>query len=88
MPGAFLDRRTMQGYQRIKALDLLTEITDVDYEDIVTYDDFGLEAWLYELGYDWDADKNKWVEYAPPPVFGESPLVATDTDFGPLFIAL
>lgn len=46
-------------YQRILAVDLLEAETEVPKEQIEQYQDYELEAWLYELGFEWDG--NRWV---------------------------
>lgn len=47
-------------YQRILAIDLLEAETDVPREEIEEYQDYELEAWLYELGFEWDG--RKWMD--------------------------
>mgnify|MGYP003494968782 CR=1 FL=1 len=46
-------------YQRILAIDLLEAETEVPKDEIEKYEDWELEAWLYELGFDWNG--RKWV---------------------------
>ena len=44
----------MDDFQRREAIEMLIAQTDVDEEEIEEYDDFGFEAWLNELGYEWN----------------------------------
>ena len=44
----------MDDFQRSEAIEMLLAQTEVDEEEIEEYDDFGLEAWLGELGYEWN----------------------------------
>lgn len=44
----------MTDFQRAEAIDLLDAQTDVPLEEIEEYTDFELEAWLNELGYEWN----------------------------------
>lgn len=50
----------MTQYQRILAIDLLEAETVVPREEIEEYADWELEAWLYELGFDWNG--RRWVQ--------------------------
>ncbi len=43
----------MTPYQQQEAIDLLCAITEVDPDEIEEYEDYALEAWLGELGYEW-----------------------------------
>lgn len=49
----------MSTYQRIQAIDLLLSETEVPESEIEKYKDYELEAWLDELGFEWDGQK--WV---------------------------
>ena len=51
----------MTQFQRGQAIDILLDQTDVLEAEIEQRDDMALEAWLYELGYDWDAEEQAWV---------------------------
>ncbi len=78
----------MTPYQRQEAIDLLCELTDAGQDEIESCDDFGLEAWLYELGFDWHANAGMfgaWKPYNPPPVFAPVAVHVESADFGPLF---
>lgn len=44
----------MTNFQRAEAIDLLAAETDVPLAEIEGYNDFELEAWLWELGYEWN----------------------------------
>lgn len=79
----------MQAIQRSEAIDLLLTITEVSERTIEGFQDYALEAWLGELGYEWDPDvgvAGAWLPMRePPPAFGSIRMVDTSTDFGPLF---
>ena len=49
----------MTTYQRILAIDLLLAETEVPEGEINATQDYQLEAWLNELGFEWDG--TKWV---------------------------
>ena len=51
----------MTQFQRGQAIDILLDQTDVLEAEIEQHDDMALEAWLYELGYDWDPKEGAWV---------------------------
>ncbi len=51
----------MTQFQRGQAIDILLDQTDALEAEIEQQDDLALEAWLYELGYDWDSDEQAWV---------------------------
>lgn len=51
----------MTTFQRGQAIEILLDQTDVLEAEIEQHDDFAIEAWLYELGYDWDAERLAWV---------------------------
>jgi len=51
----------MTQFQRGQAIDILLDQTDVLEAEIEQHDDMAFEAWLYELGYDWDSDEQAWV---------------------------
>lgn len=44
----------MEDYQRSEAIDMLIAKTEVNAEEIEEYEDYELEAWLGELGYEWN----------------------------------
>ena len=79
----------MQPIQRSEAIDLLLTITEVSEDIIDGYKDYVVEAWLGELGYEWDPNAGvvgAWVPMRePPPVFGSIQITDTGSDFGPLF---
>jgi hypothetical protein len=80
----------MNDYQRQEAIDLLCNITEgIDPGEIESYDDFGLEAWLGELGFEWDEDASMFGAWKPikepPPAFAPVAVPVTLDDFGPLF---
>jgi hypothetical protein len=79
----------MDDYQRGEAVDLLITITDVDPDEIEEYEDHALEAWLGELGFEWNPDTGvagAWVPMRePPPVFGSIQRPNEPEDLGPLF---
>lgn len=57
----------MDDWQRGEAIRLLLEITGVPEEEIEEYEDYALEAWCNELGYEWDETSGiigagAWVE--------------------------
>ena len=47
----------MTTYQRILAIDLLLAETEVLESEIDAAQDYQLEAWLNELGFEWDGTK-------------------------------
>lgn len=47
----------MTTYQRILAIDLLLAETEVPEGEINATQDYQLEAWLNELGFEWDGTK-------------------------------
>ena len=51
----------MDIYQRYAAIDVLYSQTDVDIDTIEKYSDFELDAWCYELGYDWDEAERCYI---------------------------
>lgn len=81
----------MDPYQRSEAEEYLSIITDVDPDKIEACEDYELEAWLAELGYEWKPDRGifgAWVPIAnPPPVFAPVAVHVECSDFGPLFEA-
>lgn len=44
----------MTPFQRGEAIDVLLMQTEASSAEIEQQNDIALEAWLYELGYDWD----------------------------------
>ena len=44
----------MSNFQRSEAIDLLEAQTDVPLAEIERYNDFEMEAWLGELGCEWN----------------------------------
>ena len=44
----------MNDFQRGEASEMLLAQTEVDEKEIEEYDDFNLEVWLCELGYEWN----------------------------------
>lgn len=54
----------MNMYQRILAIEVLEAETEVPVENIEQYQDYELEAWLYELGFEWNG--RKWVNIDDP----------------------
>ncbi|MBK8188856.1 MAG: hypothetical protein IPK79_00215 [Vampirovibrionales bacterium] len=55
----------MGDYQRILAIDILLAETEVPEEEIRKYKDYELEAWLGELGFEWNGAE--WVDVDWPP---------------------
>ena len=44
---------TMSEFQRGEAIELLERLTIMRAEEIEEYEDYELEAWIDELGYEW-----------------------------------
>lgn len=83
----------MNNFQRGEAIELLILQTTVEPAQIEAYPDYALDAWLRELGFEWDATKGIGGAYVPipepPPVFAAVPMIvvdsASDGNWGPLF---
>lgn len=78
----------MNDYQRQEAIDLLCIVTDVNEDAIEAYEDYALEAWLGELGYEWrenDGMFGAWKPFIEVPAFAPVPVHVECDDFGPLF---
>lgn len=55
----------MGDYQRILAIDVLLAETEVPEETIRKYKDYELEAWLSELGFEWNGAEWVDVDWTP-----------------------
>ena len=53
---------SMGAYQRIKTIDLLLAETELDEDDFDKYADWELEAWLGELGFEWNDEAQCYEE--------------------------
>lgn len=51
----------MTPLQRDRAIELLANVTEVDVEIIEQYEDYALDAWCGELGYEWSRDEQCYV---------------------------
>lgn len=52
----------MGAYQRIKTIDLLLAETELDEDEFDKYEDWELEAWLNELGFEWNDETQQYEE--------------------------
>jgi hypothetical protein len=51
----------MTQFQRGQAIEMLLVQTAALEAEIEQHDDIALEAWLYELGYEWDSEAQAWL---------------------------
>ncbi len=51
----------MTDWQIAQAIDLLSIITEVPLEEIEEYNDYALDAWCNELGFEWDERKQAYT---------------------------
>ncbi len=44
-----------------RAIEQLLIETEVDEEEIREYEDYAIEAWMEELGFEWDEKQGAWI---------------------------
>lgn len=51
----------MSEYQRMQAIETIANETEVEQDEIEKYQDYALDAWANELGYEWDDKSQSYV---------------------------